>query len=229
MPKFNMSPDEATKLVQYFAARDGEVFPFEFDNRMLAQNVDAKQNAFAEAHGGGDKSRLDHAMQIVTNSNYCIKCHLVGDYVPESNQRALAPNLSDVQARLRPTYLRNWITYPKHILPYTPMPINIPYDPESETLGGVAQDLYPGTSIDQIDGLVDLLMNFSTHVEGKYDFGELVKQAASAGGASGGGAAAPAAAAEEPEAEASAGETGEAADQASASIEGEANKETTES
>ncbi len=186
MPRFNMSPEEATALVEYFAARDGEEFPFEFDPRSLDQTVVRRQQEFEKLHPDASESRLDHGMKIVTNGNYCIKCHLVGNYAPESNERALAPDLAKVQERLRPTYLRKWITYPKHILPYTPMPINIPYDPESPTLGGVDQTLYPGSSVEQVDGLVDLLMNFSTFVEDKYDFSTLVEEAA--GGAADGGA-----------------------------------------
>ena len=38
-----------------------------------------------------------------------------------------APNLADVYRRLRPEFVRDWIANPKMILPYTSMPVNIPY------------------------------------------------------------------------------------------------------
>jgi hypothetical protein len=40
------------------------------------------------------------------------------------------------------------------------MPVNIPYEPDAPNLGGVSQDLYPGTSIVQLDAVVDWLMNY---------------------------------------------------------------------
>ncbi len=179
MPKFNMSPAEATQLVDYFAARDAAEYPFPFDDRLLANHLEMEAAKFAGGEGGV-KSRLDHAMQIVTNQNYCIKCHLIGNYKPVSNQRALAPDLSKVQFRLRPEYVKRWIANPKSILPYTAMPVNIPYDPNSPTLGGVAQDIYPGTSVDQLDGLVDLLMNYSEFMGLQFDVSKLVKASSEA-------------------------------------------------
>ena len=72
----------------------------------------------------------------------------------------MAPNLADVYRRLRPEYVRDWIANPAMILPYTPMPVNIKYVGSAPNKGGVSQDLYHGTSVDQVDALVDLLMNF---------------------------------------------------------------------
>ncbi len=177
MPKFNMSPAEATQLVDYFAARDAAEYPFPFDDRLLANHLEMEAAKFGDGKEGV-QSRLDHAMQIVTNQNYCIKCHLIGNYTPESNQRALAPDLSKVQFRLRPEYVKRWIANPKSILPYTAMPVNIPFDPNSPTLGGVSQEIYPGTSIDQLNGLVDLLMNYSEFMGMQFDVSKLVKASA---------------------------------------------------
>ncbi len=86
MPKFNMSPDEATQLVNYFAAQDAAEYPFEFDDRILANHLPEKEAMFA-AHATGGKTRLEQAMQIVTDKNYCIKCHLIGEFMPESTVR----------------------------------------------------------------------------------------------------------------------------------------------
>lgn len=172
MPKFNMSSDEATKLVNYFAAKDNVDYPFEYDPRKQDRHLARAEQEFA---GKGD--RLDAAMKIVTNANYCVKCHLVGDYMPEGNVRALAPNLVHSQTRLRPDYMKRWIANPLKILPYTPMPVNVTYDPSSPTFGGVDQALYPGTSVDQLNALVDLLANFGTYMTQKNNVADLVRQA----------------------------------------------------
>ena len=181
MPRFNMSSDEATKIVNFFAARDGTHYPFEYDPRQTSSHLVSTQAEFEEATES-EKSRLEHAMQIVTNGNYCVKCHLVGEYVPTGSERALAPDLSRIHNRLRPDYVRRWIANPKKILPYTAMPVNIPFNPNAPHLGGVDQAIYPGTSVQQLDGLVDLLMNFPTYSSSQTDVEALVEQQASPAG-----------------------------------------------
>jgi hypothetical protein len=106
-----------------------------------------------------DMQRLDDAMKIVANGNFCVKCHSVADYDPPGGNRAKAPNLAAVYRRLRPDYVRDWIANPKMILPYTSMPVNIPY----ENPPPVLQELYHGTNVEQIEALTDLLMNFDQY------------------------------------------------------------------
>ncbi len=148
MPKFNFYSSEAAALVNYFAAVDGADYPYVYDQRLDESSVAAAE----QSHPG----HLDGAMKIVTNNNYCVKCHLVGNYAPPGNLKALAPQLERVHERLRPDYVHNWIANPKRYLPYTGMPVNIPYDKP------VSQDLYVGTSEQQVDALTDLLMHFDT-------------------------------------------------------------------
>jgi hypothetical protein len=62
------------------------------------------------------------------------------------------------------------------------MPVNIPYDANAPHLGGVSQDLFPGTSIQQLDGLVDLLMNFDEYAKRRTTIRNLVKQTPAAPG-----------------------------------------------
>lgn len=166
MPKFNMSDAEATALVNYFAARDNAAYPYvasasRQDNVLAA--AEAKYNERLKKEGVAPSTRFDDAMKIVVDKNYCVKCHGVADFMPTGSDRAKAPNLADVYRRLRPDYLRNWIANPKTILPYTSMPVNIPFDPAAPFEGGVSQDLFHGTSTDQVDGLVDLLMNYDRY------------------------------------------------------------------
>ena len=67
-------------------------------------------------------------MKIVTDNNYCIKCHLLGDFTPAGGIRARRPNSDQVYKRIRPEFTLDWIANPKRILPYTGMPVNIPHD-----------------------------------------------------------------------------------------------------
>ena len=115
-------------------------------------------------------------MKIVTNGNYCVKCHSVGDYQVKGAVRRSAPNLAEVYRRLRPDYTRDWIANPVRILPYTGMPVNIPYDPTPPNFGGVNQALFPGPSILQLDGVVDLLMNFDEYTRRQTSVKGLVKE-----------------------------------------------------
>jgi hypothetical protein len=176
MPKFNMSPDEATKLVNYFAAVEDVDYPFEFDPRLRPNHLADVEATFAGS--SPSESRLDHAMKIVTNGNYCVKCHLVGDFVPDGNVRALAPDLALSQNRLRPDFMRRWIANPLKVLPYTPMPVNITYNPADPHLGGVAQKIFPGTSIEQLDGVVDLLTHFGEYLSQKSRIADMVQPVA---------------------------------------------------
>ena len=148
MPRFHFSTQEAAALVDYFAAVDGAEFPYDYDARYEDSTLAERERS----HPG----HLDDAMKIVTNTNYCVKCHLLGDYAPPGNPKALAPQLTAVQQRLRPDYVHGWIGNPKRFLPYTGMPVNIPFDKP------VSQELYRGDSDQQLSALTDLLMHYDT-------------------------------------------------------------------
>lgn len=154
MPKFNLQSKHAAALVNYFAAVDGADYPYVYDPRL----DEASLSAAEMSHPG----HLEGAMKIVTNNNYCVKCHLVGDYSPPGNPKALAPQLGIVYERLRPDYVHDWIANPKRFLPYTGMPVNIPHDKP------VSQDLYVGDSEQQVAALTDLLMHFDEFVKQKF-------------------------------------------------------------
>jgi hypothetical protein len=184
MPRFNMSPAEATKLVNYFAAKDQVEFPYTFTDRRRSDHLKAEEKAYAarlvEERGESDPPagvRFRDAMQIVTNSNYCVQCHPVGDYDPDKELRGKGPDLARVYSRLRPDYLRSWLAKPSGILPFTGMPVNIAYDPNLPFTGSqVPQDLFHGDSTDQIDGLLDLLMNFDIYAKQRSEITPLVRE-----------------------------------------------------
>ncbi len=161
MPKFNMSADEATKLVNYFAAVDRVDYPYDFDPRTRQAHLEQAESQHPQ--------RLADALKIVTDNNFCIKCHLLGDFTPEGLDSAKAPQLSDVYRRIRPEFALDWIANPKRILPYTGMPVNIPYDKP------VNQELFKGDSTEQLDGVVDLLLNFDRYLESQTSIKPLIK------------------------------------------------------
>jgi cytochrome c551/c552 len=174
MPNFHMSSGEASKLVNYFAAKSNAEFPYEYNVRRRSGYIGQLEQSHPKL--------MDDAMKIVTDGNYCVKCHSVGDYRPKGAVKTLGPNLAEVYRRLRPDYVQRWIGNPSRILPYTGMPVNIPYDPNAPHMGGVNQALFPGTSIEQLDGLVDFLMNFDTYAKRHTSVKELVKEPAGATG-----------------------------------------------
>jgi cytochrome c551/c552 len=168
MPNFHMSGDEASKLVNYFAAKSNAEFPYEYNNRRRGGYLARLEESHPEL--------LDDAMKIVTDGNYCVKCHSIGDYEVRGAVKTLGPALDEVYRRLRPDYTRRWIANPQRTLPYTGMPVNIPYAAEPPTHGGVNQALFPGTSIMQLDGVVDLLMNFDEYAKRQTSVKELVRE-----------------------------------------------------
>lgn len=182
MPKFNLSSAEATALVEYFAAVDGLTKPYEYDERTrsahLAEAEATYRAALVEAGVEGDPAtsvsaqlRLDAALRLITDNNYCVKCHLVGDFAPQGSRAAMAPRLDRVHQRLRPEFLRRWIANPVRVLPYTGMPVNFPADKPA------AQELYMGDSLQQIDGVVDLLLNYDRLMKERQSIQAMVKPA----------------------------------------------------
>jgi len=168
MPKFNMTSEEASKLVDYFAAKDRADYPYAYSERRETGHLESESAAYAaklkelgeEAEPG---ARLDAGLKIVTN--VCVQCHIVGDFTPPD---AKGPNLADVYKRLRPTYVRDWVADPARILPYTSMPVNIPYDK------GVKQEFFHGTPTEQLEGLTDILMNFDYYTNSQVKITPLV-------------------------------------------------------
>ena len=162
MPKFNFQSAEASSLVSYFAAVDGADYPSVYEPRL-----DESSLAATEASHPG---HLEGALRIITNNNYCVKCHLVGSYAPPGNPKALAPQLERVHQRLQSDYVHGWIANPKRYLPYTGMPVNIPFDKP------VSQSLYAGSSEQQIDALTDLLMHFDAFAKKNLSLEAYLKQ-----------------------------------------------------
>jgi cytochrome c551/c552/cbb3-type cytochrome oxidase cytochrome c subunit len=187
MPNYHLPAAEARVLVNYFAAQDGVDFPYQTVDRRNRTYLQQAQAAYsrepsveAALADAPDPDRLAAAMRIVTDKNYCITCHIVGDFDPRTSDRAKGPDLADVYKRFRPEYLRRWLAEPVSVLPYTGMPVIVPYQDAAPHQGGVAQTLYPGTSIEQLDALVDLLMNFDVYTRRRAPVAPLVEAAGAA-------------------------------------------------
>jgi cytochrome c2 len=179
MPRFNMSSQEARKLVDYFVAIDQAESSYEYNT--------TRQSSYIAEADASHPNRLEMAMKIVTNGNYCVKCHLLGDFKPEGSVAAHAPQLDEVYKRLRPEYVRNWVANPQRILPYTAMPVNFPPDKPA------SQELFPGTSQQQLMAVVDLLLNYDAFMKSRQSIRPLIQAASpteqQAGQPAGGGQA----------------------------------------
>ncbi len=163
MPRYNLSAEETARLVDYFAARAGAAFPYASEWR--------SRQAQQEQPDPARWARHHQAMRLVTDrTTYCAKCHLVGDWGPGGQTvTVLAPNLQRVGRRLRPEYVRRWLANPRSVLPYTAMPVNFPLDKQ------MGQELLPGTSPQQLDAVLDLLLDYDGYLRSRVSIRAMVE------------------------------------------------------
>ena len=184
MPKFNMSADEATKLVNFFAARDKAKHPYLYNPRTRKAHLEKAESEYRSLllsiDTDASESRFDHALRILTDKKSgCVQCHELGDF----SSSPKGPNLSKVHRRLRPDYLRRWIAKPASILPYTSMQQNFKYSPETPAQDGfvikdaAGEDMkyVHGTSTQQLDAVVDLLMNYDDYMKQRVSMSRLIE------------------------------------------------------
>ncbi|MEX2187033.1 MAG: c-type cytochrome [Pirellulales bacterium] len=183
MPKFNMSSDEARKLVAYFAAVDDVEHPYTFDRRTRSEHLISTEASRPD--------RLNDALKLTVV--VCKQCHQIGDFAPPGFAASMAPNLERIHKRLRPDYIRQWLADPTSILPYTNMPANFERDKVNN------QALYHGTSGEQLDAVVDLLLNYDQIMKERTTIAKLVEEWAPAATATNGAEAPPGAAAAPPD------------------------------
>jgi len=168
MPRYNMSPSEASRLVDYFAAVSGVPFPY--------ISHPANRPATAEQIAPG---QLAKAMSmLIDTQTYCAKCHLIGDFSPGGEVHTiLAPRLDRVGGRLRAEYLRRWLANPKAVLPYTGMPVNFP-------AGGDSLDpaRFPDAPAEQLEAIYRLLLNYHEYLERRMSIRKMVQEAGRIGG-----------------------------------------------
>jgi len=89
----------------------------------------------------------------------CVQCHYLQGAAPsQSSPLAWAPDLDNARERLRPDWVREWLTDPARIYPGTSMPANFPADQEQW------QELYPAPSSVQIEAVLTWLYNLDRAV-----------------------------------------------------------------
>ena len=105
MPTFDMSDEEATTLVKYFAALDDEPFPYE--------TLEPPMSTLAELRIG--KQIFDELK--------CDSCHpSQGEVIPDGSDKAGRPDLSLAKERLKADWLIDWLKDPQRFQPGTAMP-----------------------------------------------------------------------------------------------------------
>ncbi len=150
MPSFNFQPDEAASVVRYFAALDGQQYPYEFYKEIDKEYIEEKERIGKTGKGG----YLAKARNLFESKNVnCASCHVRGDLTPEGGGPSdWAPDLSRAKERLKPGWIVRWLQNPQLIQPGTKMPRFF--------REGAFQDILPGTPEVQIESIKDLLMNF---------------------------------------------------------------------
>jgi cbb3-type cytochrome oxidase cytochrome c subunit len=164
MPRFNMSAEEAQTLANYFAAVDGEPFPYQ---KIPERDPDylATQTAQYEKYLAPQKADYLTEGWHVFNGAACINCHsLAGREVkigdPKKDIRG--PNLEFVSDRLRPDWLMLWLYSPRWITPYTSMPQVFP---KNQAAAGDLAKYFGAENAAQVVATRDALVNYHRLME----------------------------------------------------------------
>jgi cytochrome c551/c552 len=109
MPTFNLSSDQVTAIVRYFATWDGQEYPYQATR---VNELTEEQKLYALSH------------MISTEAANCLSCHYQGEF-PVARGRSelskMAPNFNIVSQRLRPEWVKAWLLRPSNWMPYTKM------------------------------------------------------------------------------------------------------------
>ncbi|MDO8136752.1 MAG: c-type cytochrome [Candidatus Brocadiales bacterium] len=143
MPTFGLTKEEANILSKYFALLDNQEYPFE----RLAE----RESVYVEAKCARDSEYYVKAKRLMDSKDVnCGSCHVRGEIKPEGDPSGWAPDLSLAKERLRPSWVREWLTDPQRIQVGTKMP-KFPW--------GEFQQLFPGKPEEQIEAIKDLIMS----------------------------------------------------------------------
>jgi len=104
MPTFSFSDNELRKLVRFFEALSQQPLPYipEEVPTLTAKETDMARSLFS------------------STAAPCLKCHATGD--PSHDKIATAPNFLLAKERLKPDWVKRWITDPQAVSPGTSMP-----------------------------------------------------------------------------------------------------------
>ena len=139
MPTFGLSPEETTKIIDYFAARAGLETPY-FD-------WEPERDSTPELLQVGEMLMSDEYFS-------CWSCHVRGRETPAGPKEQWAPNLAFAHDRLNPEWILEWIRDPQKLMPGTKMPAFYPGGPE---------DVFDGDEDRQIRAMRDYIMSLGGH------------------------------------------------------------------
>jgi cbb3-type cytochrome oxidase cytochrome c subunit len=115
-------------------------------------SLDRQQQRWEE-----EEAYVTDAFRLLTDVNLCAKCHQIGNFVPEGDAtKTQGPPLALASQRLRPGWIKYWVSNPSRILHYTTMTQYFQSN-EPENFA----HLFPGSPLDRVEALRDLLMIFS--------------------------------------------------------------------
>ncbi len=143
MPTFGLNKEEALTLSKYFALFDNQEYPYE--------RLEEREKAFVDARCAIDPDHYVKAKKLMDSKDVnCGSCHVRGELKPSGDPSGWAPDLSLAKERLRPDWIRNWLTDPQRIQVGTKMP-KFPW--------GEYQDIFPGKPEEQVEAIKDLIMS----------------------------------------------------------------------
>ena len=143
MPTFGLTKEEANTLAKYFALLEHQEYPYE--------RLQERERAYADARCSKDADYYMKAKHLMDSKDVnCGSCHVRGELKPSGDPSGWAPDLSLARERLRPNWIKEWLTDPQRVQVGTKMP-KFPW--------GEFQDTFPGSAGDQVEALKDLIMS----------------------------------------------------------------------
>ncbi|HHT9153646.1 MAG TPA: c-type cytochrome, partial [Candidatus Hypogeohydataceae bacterium YC40] len=143
MPTFGLSKEEASTLAKYFALLDYQEYPYE--------RLQEREGAYVDAKCLKDPDYYIRAKRLMDSKDVnCGSCHVRGELKPSGDPSGWAPDLSLARERLRPGWIREWLTNPQRIQVGTKMP-KFPW--------GEFQQILPGAPEEQVEAIKDLIMS----------------------------------------------------------------------
>jgi mono/diheme cytochrome c family protein len=140
MPTFNLTNEETSAIVAYFAALAKKPIPYEFPREHPLPS---------------DTVQAGNVLASVEYLN-CFNCHQQGDKKPEGPQEGWAPDLAMAKSRLNSDWIVKWIKDPQKIQPGTKMPMYFP----DENSG--PDDILDGNEEKQILALRDYVLSLGS-------------------------------------------------------------------
>lgn len=137
MPQFNLSPEEAQVLVNYFiavdrlqnpavgasysAARIPQQSPAEIERLRREYRVKLRQFTDLSEEEIARADYFEAGWQLLTNRQLCLQCHNSGNWKADGELVGRGPSFHLAPERLQPDYMYRWISVPPRLIPYTKM------------------------------------------------------------------------------------------------------------